>query len=132
MILWKINIFFQQYLFSEETGGFNISFPDLPGAFTCGEDFEDAMYMAKDCLEVYLHDLDEIPKVSTPNSLSLKEGEFIILIEADLLSFRKKYDRQTIKKTLTIPKWLNDEALNKKINFSAVLKEALIEELHIR
>ena len=77
-------------IFSEETGGFNISFPDLPGAFTCGEDFEDAMYMAKDCLEVYLHDLDEIPK------------------------------------------WLNDEAINKKINFSAVLKEALIEELHIR
>ena len=119
-------------IFSEETGGFNISFPDLPGAFTCGEDFEDAMYMAKDCLEVYLHDIDEIPKFSIPNSLSLKEGEFIILIEADLLSFRKKYDRQTIKKTLTIPKWLNDEALNKKINFSAVLKEALIEELHIR
>ena len=119
-------------IFSEETDGFNISFPDLPGAFTCGEDFEDAMYMAKDCLEVYLHDLDEIPKVSTPNKLSLKEGEFIILIEADLLSFRKKYDRQTVKKTLTIPKWLNDEAINKKINFSAVLKEALIEELHIK
>ena len=39
---------------------------------------------------------------------------------------------QTVKKTLTIPKWLNDEAINKKINFSAVLKEALIEELHIR
>ena len=119
-------------IFSEETGGYNISFPDLPGAFTCGEDFEDAMYMAKDCLEVYLHDLEEIPKVSKPNIVSLKTGELIVLIEADLLSFRKKYDNQTIKKTLTIPKWLNEEAMEKKINFSAILKEALKEELGIR
>lgn len=119
-------------IFSEETGGYNVSFPDLPGAFTCGDDFEDAMYMAKDCLEVYLHDLEEIPKVSKPNTVSLKTGEFIILIEADLLSFRKKYDNQTIKKTLTIPKWLNDEAMEKKINFSAILKEALKDELRIR
>ena len=56
----------------------------------------------------------------------------MILSKAKLLSYKKKEDRQTGKKTLTSPKWLNDEALNKKINFSAVLKEALIEELHIR
>ena len=70
--------------------------------------------------------------IAPDSNNSLRKDYKQILIEADLLSFRKKYDRQTIKKTLTIPKWLNDEALNKKINFSAVLKEALIEELHIR
>lgn len=119
-------------IFGFADDGINISFPDLPGAFSCGDDLEEAMYMAKDCLETYLYDLEEIPKVSNPKTLSLKEGEAIVLIEADLLAFRKKYDNKTIKKTLTIPKWLNDVALKSKVNFSAILKEALIRELEIK
>ncbi len=45
---------------------------------------------------------------------------------------RDEMNNKAVKKTLTIPKWLNDEAMNKKINFSAILKEALKDELGIR
>ncbi len=119
-------------IFNEEDGGYNISFPDLKGVYTCGDDFNDSMYMAKDCLETYLYDLEEIPKASDPKTFDLKEGEFIVLVEADLLAFRRKYDTKTVNKNLTIPNWLNEEAKKCKINFSAVLKKALLKELNIQ
>lgn len=119
-------------IFSPETGGYNVEFPDLPGAFTCGDDWEESLYMAKDCLETYIYDLDEIPSTSKPENLKPKKGEFIVLVEADLLAFRRKYDNKVIKKTLTLPKWLNDEAVKSKVNFSGVLKKALMKELNIK
>jgi predicted RNase H-like HicB family nuclease len=60
-------------IFSPETGGYNVEFPDLPGAFTCGDDWEESLYMAKDCLETYIYDLDEIPSTSKPENLKPKK-----------------------------------------------------------
>ncbi len=54
------------------------------------------------------------------------------MVEADLLAFRRKYDTKTVNKNLTIPNWLNEEAKKCKINFSAVLKKALLKELNIQ
>ncbi len=116
-------------IFSKEDDGYNISFPDLPGAFTCGDNFNESMNMAKECLELYINDMDEIPVPQDIESFNLAKGEFIVLIEADLIAFRKKYGDQLIKKTLTIPRWLDETAKIRKINFSKVLKEALEKEI---
>lgn len=117
--------------FSEED--IAISFPDLEGAISCGDTFEQSLENAKECLEAYLDALEEmeeeIPVPNTIKNLKLSKNQKLILIQADMISFKKKYEKKSIKKTLTIPKWLNDLAVQKKLNFSKILKKALESEL---
>ncbi len=115
----------------EEDGSYNVVFPDLEGAFTFGIDFKEALYMAKDCLELNLSTLEEMPMISDLENIKLNKNEHIVMIQADMLEFKKKYDNKLVKKTLTLPKWLNDLGIEKKINFSKLLQEALKDKLQI-
>ena len=118
-------------VFLKEEDGYSVSFPDIDGAFTCGETFEEALFMAKDCLELNLNTVDEIPHVTDIDKIKLNENEYLVMVQADMLNFRKKNDNKPVKKTLTIPKWLNDLGIEKKINFSKVLQDALKEKLQV-
>ncbi len=114
--------------------GFWIEFPDLDGAFTQGDDIDEAYKMAKDCLGLtlsyYQDEGKKPPKPSTPDKISLKDDDIIVMVSVDLLWYEKKLKSKSIKKTLSIPEWLNDEAVKNKINFSQTLQEALIEKLN--
>lgn len=127
----KENQIYPAIFTKEEDGSYSVVFPDIDGAFTCGIDFKEALYMAKDCLELNLSTLDEMPPISDLENIKLNKGEHIVMIQADMLEFRKKYDNKLIKKTLTLPKWLNDLGVEKKVNFSKILQEALKERLQI-
>ena len=76
-------------IFEKENDGYNISFPDLPGALSCADDFEEALYMAQDCLKGYLEiseeDNDYIPKASSYNTLAreLKTNQSLQLFTVD-------------------------------------------------
>ena len=118
-------------VFLKEEDGYSVSFPDIDRAFTCGETFEEALFMAKDCLELNLDTVDEIPHVTDIDKIKLNENEYLVMVQADMLNFRKKNDNKPVKKTLTIPKWLNDLGIEKKINFSKVLQDALKEKLQV-
>ena len=88
--------------------------------------------MAKDALGLYLSDLDTFPKPTIPyNHVKLKDNQFISIIEIDLQEYRKKYSNIAVKKTLSIPTWLNTLAEKKEINFSQLLQKALKAELNI-
>lgn len=77
-------------------------------------------------------DKGEIPNASHIINIEHNKNQTIVLIKANMRATRDEMNNKAVKKTLTIPKWLNDEAMNKKINFSAILKEALKDELGIR
>lgn len=121
--------------YSKENEGIGIYFPDLPGAITYGATDEEAFKMAKECLELHLYGMEEenltIPKAVPIFKINCKKNEAIVLVKANMLTVRNYFDNKPLKKTLTIPKWLNDIAVKKKINFSSVLKEALIEKLEL-
>ena len=55
-----------------------------------------------------------------------------LLVACDTMEYRKLHNNKSVKKTLTIPEWLNEEALAMNINFSQVLQEALMEKVGIR
>lgn len=123
-------------IFTKEEEGFSVLFPDLKNCFTQGDDLQDAYEMAEDVLCMTLYDLEEsnspIPSPSLPTRLTLTSSQFAALIGADTLEYRRFHDNRAVKKTLTIPAWLNTIAERSGINFSSVLQDALKERLNIK
>lgn len=120
---------------NDKDGGYSINFPDLESCYTDGDDLQDAYDMANDVLCLMLYQLEEskktIPKPSNVKDIKVKNDSFVTLISVDTLEYRKLYDSKAVKKTLTIPSWMNTMAESAGINFSATLQRALIEDLHL-
>lgn len=127
------NKFFYPALFHKaEEGGFWVSFPDLPECLTQGENMEDAYSMAIDALGLALEDRireKDIPTPSTIDTIEYDSNTYPVIVEFDLDLYRRRTNSKAVKKTLSIPAWLNEEAMANDINFSAVLQEALKQEL---
>ncbi|MEY9973182.1 putative RNase H-like HicB family nuclease [Lysinibacillus sp. RC46] len=115
--------------------GFTVTFPDLPGCITEGSDMTEALHMAKDVSAGFLYgmeeDNEEIPSPSNPDNSTLPPGAFISIIEVWTDYVREENENRAIKKTLTIPKWLNDAAEKESVNFSQLLQYAIKERLGI-
>jgi predicted RNase H-like HicB family nuclease len=118
-----------------EEGGYTVIFPDLPGCVTEGDTLSEAMDMAVDAASGWLLDSveknEQIPRASDIKSIVADEYEngFVSLISIDLDDYSKKYGNKAVKKTLTIPQWLNTVAEREGINFSNILQTALKERL---
>ncbi len=119
----------------EENGIYSINFPDFEACFTQGDDIQDGLTMANDVLNLTLYSMEEngqeIPISTDPSSIIVEDNEFVTLVSCDTLEYRKFFDNKAVKKTLTIPNWLNIMAERKEINFSQVLQEALKERLNL-
>ena len=115
--------------------GISIEFPDLPGCLSCAEDDEEALFNAKEVLRGWLLVSEEAGDVlSEPTSLKnikLENNQRVMLVDVCLAMYRDPFQNRAVKKTLTIPAWLNEVAEREQINFSSVLQNALKEQLHI-
>lgn len=118
------------------SGGYGVSFPDLPGCVSLGDNLQHAHEMAKEALGLHLwgmeKDEDDIPAPSPVDAIETEPGEILGLIEVWMLPVRAELDNRSVKKTLTIPYYLNKLAENNKVNFSHVLQAALKERLGIK
>lgn len=131
--------------FFKEESGYSVIFPDLNLA-TCGETLDEAMAMAVDCLAGRLwwlqKDGDYIPDPSSMNSVDLAtvaedleinlSESFVNLVSVDVDAYAKEHFDKSVRKTLTIPAWLNSAALEMNINFSQVLQDALLAKIQAR
>ena len=124
-------LFYPAIFHKAEEGGYWITFPDLPECMTQGDDMQHAYEMAFEALGLAITSRykEEIPLTppSEPFSIITEKDEFCVVIEFDMLTYKKRTNSKAIKKTLTIPEWLNEEATALGINFSQVLQSALIE-----
>lgn len=130
--------------FFKEEKGYSVIFPDLNWLATCGDTLDDALAMAVDCLAgcLYTYQRDgksfpspstlaEIDPAAVAKELELEyKDSFVNLVTVDVAEYAKTHFEKSVKKTLTIPAWLNNAALKQNINFSQVLQEALKEKLH--
>lgn len=114
---------------------FNVRFPDFEEINTFGSTFEEAFMCAEDALSFCLYEKtvaqEAIPAPTKINSILLESQQQIIILKINLVEVLKKYNTSSVKKTLTIPSWLNNLAENNGINFSQLLQLALKETLHI-
>lgn len=129
-------IYIYPAVFTYENPGYSVRFPDIQGCYTCGDNLEDAMFMAEDALAIMLYEKEtnvnfnnRVDSPSDINNIEHKPNEFVSLVKCDTDVYRRLHKNRIIKKTLTIPEWLNDLGIRNGINFSQVLQEALREKL---
>ena len=123
-------------LFHEEDGKYWVEFPDLEGCLTNGDTVEESYKNAKEALGFYLDKEGDVYEriINKPSEVkdivNANPGTLVMLVEYDSLEYAKKYKTKSIKKTLSIPEWLNDLAVKQNVNFSNVLQDALIKKLN--
>ena len=121
---------------SFDDDGISIDFPDLDGCFTCAESEEEIFQMAKEVLGLHLYSMEQdnefIPEPSNIKNIKLEENETTMLIEVFMPPLRDRINNRVVKKTLTIPQWLNAEAERHGVNLSQILQNGLKEYLHIK
>lgn len=118
----------------EEDGRYSVTFPDLKGCITEGDSWQEAYTMAFEAIGLYLQNADGSfthPAISNPKDIKLSSNQFIMPVEFDEIKYLKTNDNKAVKKTLTIPSWLNTIAERNHINFSSTLQAALKSQLGI-
>jgi antitoxin HicB len=125
--------YFYPAIFTFEEDGVSVDFPDLDGCFTGGSDLNEAFHLARDVLAGYLSILEEegkeIPAPSIDLDFDLGENQKLMLVEAWMPPYREEYADKSVKKTVTLPRWLKTAAEERHINFSRVLQEGLLRQL---
>ena len=128
-------LFYPAVFHPEDVGGYSVDFPDLLGCVTEGDTLAEAVKMAEDALGIYLYSLKEdketVPAPSDPADIETEGRDFVSLVEYDEIAYLKRTDNHAVKKTVTIPSWLDTIARERNINFSNVLQNALRKELDV-
>jgi len=122
-------------VFEPSETGFGVYFPDLPGCITVGKDIQEAKVMAEEALGLHLwgmeKDKDDIPQATKPPFDDLENNAFIMPITVYMSLVKNEMENKSVKKTLTIPYWLNELAEQNQVNFSQLLQTALKEYLKV-
>ncbi|MEB9946745.1 type II toxin-antitoxin system HicB family antitoxin [Bacillus cereus] len=112
-----------------------VTFLDLADCHANGTNYEDAFEMAKKTLATHLYEIEEqkgsIPSASNPASIQTKENQVIGLMEVWMPPFRSEIENKAVKKTLTIPHWLDKMGKANNVNYSQVLQDALKKHLGV-
>lgn len=126
-------LFYPAIFHTADEGGFWVSFPDFPECLTEGDDMTQAYEMAVDALGLAItsreQERHDVPAASSFESITVSSGEFLTIVEFDMLAYKKRTNNRAVKKTLSIPEWLNEAATEAGINFSQVLQEALMQKV---
>lgn len=131
----KIERYFYPAVFTYEEGQeIAVVFPDLDVA-TSGVNEDDALLSARELLGCVMFGLEEdgehIPAPTSLSALHLAENERAVLVDVYMPSVRMAQSNKSVNRTVTLPAWLNAAALERNINFSQILQEALKKQLNI-
>lgn len=126
-------LFIYPAIFHKENDSYWVEFPDLEGCHTFGDTLAETMESAQEALSGYLLTvLEENKQLAKPcelSSIQCDENSFSTLVTCDINQYK---DTKAVKKTLTIPSWLNERAMSMGINFSQVLQEALLTKIQMK
>ena len=126
---YRMRKIFYPVVFHPEETGYSVWAPDLDGCFTQGDSMNEAVAMAQDAIGLMLEGCKTYPKPSSPADIQTDPGDFVVMVQFDEEAYKKQF--KPVKKTLSIPSWLNEAAEDAHLNFSGVLQEALKAKLDI-
>ena len=127
-------LFYPAVFHKAEEGGYWVTFPDIPECITEGDNMAAAYDMAVEALGLALEEkIENKKKLPVASDVDdIKDSGTVVIVQFDLEDYNKKHNNRAVKKTLTIPAWLNERALAMNVNFSQVLQDALMEKVGIR
>lgn len=127
------NFYFYPAVLTYADDAITVYFPDLPGCITQGENDEQAFSRATEALELHLwgieKDGNDIPVATPGKKIPFEDNEIVILVRANMKITRQELNNKSVRKMVTIPKWLNDAAEDQHVNFSHILQEGLCDYL---
>ena len=114
-----------------EEGGYLVNFPSLEDCFTDGDTLAEAFENAEDVLAMMMCVLEDKGTPEAPIGAPIESAERgeVHYIHCDTMEYRRLNSSKSIKKTLTIPAWLNTAAERRRLNFSQILQEALLAKI---
>ena len=131
----KVERYFYTAVFTyEEEQEIAVVFPDLDVA-TSGENDDDALLSARELLGCVMFGLEEdgesIPEPTPLSAVALEPNERVVQVDVYMPAVRMAQNNKSINRTVTLPAWLNAAALERNINFSQVLQDALKTQMGI-
>ncbi len=110
------------------------NFPDFNACFTDAESIDELFANTKEVLNGVIFTMlkNKMDLPADVENIKLEEGEFLILVESPVGAIKDRINNMAVKKTLTLPAWMNEMAMEHDINFSQVLQEGLKRELNIK
>jgi len=110
-----------------DDGSFTITFPDLEGCISEGKSLGNAIHMAQDALKQWVAYLSEInakiPVASKMRDIQAEGDEIVTLVRAELK------DNHAVRRTVSIPKWMDEKASASGLSLSRVLQDALADRI---
>jgi predicted RNase H-like HicB family nuclease len=133
------------FLNDEENGGYVVNFPDFACLTTEGDTLDEAIAMATDALalRVFYADIDgyTLPKPSDIKAVNVDavkaecemtdSDAFVNIISVNAEEYAKMHLVKYVRKSVTLPDWLEQRAKEKHINFSNALQETLASRLGV-
>lgn len=111
-----------------------VEIPDF-GINTQGESFAEAMEMARDAIGLMGIDMEDdgeqLPIASALSLVCAEPGATITLVDVDFAEYRRRNDMKTVRRNVSLPHWLDVAAERAGLNVSAVLQQALKQELNL-
>ncbi len=125
------NILVYPVVLHPEDEGYSVEIPDIDnGTWTQGEDLKDALLRAQDVIGAMLEDKSDYPKPSELEDITVKDNDIKTIVYIDMEEYRKN-NPKTVRKSVTVPEQLVVLGKKQKLNFSAILTEALKNKLEV-
>lgn len=120
----------------EESGGYCVYAPDLSGCVTEACNYEDGIKKIREgiCGMIYImrRDKMEIPAPSDPHSVDCDAGDVVALVDADIEAYTRRIGNKAVRRTISIPEWMDDLATNAGVSLSQVTQDALRNILNVQ
>ena len=123
-------------VFSTDGDGWEAFFPDIDNAFTTADTLEEAIlearYVLEDIMYMREQEHDDIPSPTSLDKVRAKHGDIVQLVVVSMPEVRRQFKQKAVKKTLTIPAWMEEELKKRDdINVSQLLQQAIKHELQL-
>ena len=114
---------------------YTVVFPDIRGCITEGDSLSEVIEMAREALAGCICSMQQrnevVPDASSLEAVQSRDG-FVSLIDLDMFEYKRKTENRAVKRTVSLPLWLDTMAQDAGLNFSQTIQDALKERLGVQ